>query len=68
MTRLASISFISWLCVAWPIAAADENKAVADKPLVVELWPGKGLRGAPAVSHISQKTSEMWGTRLFLRG
>ncbi len=41
MKRLASISFISWVCVAWSVAAADEKKAVADKPLVVELWPGQ---------------------------
>jgi hypothetical protein len=25
--------------------------------------PAAGLRGRPAVSHISRKTSEMWGTR-----
>src|SRR5882724_6994502 len=41
MKRLASISFISWVCVAWSVAAADEKKAVADRPLVVELWPAK---------------------------
>src|SRR5947207_4273589 len=41
MKPLASISFISWVCVAWSVASADEKKAVADKPLVVELWPGK---------------------------
>jgi len=41
MKRLASISFISWVCVAWSVASADEKKAVADKPLVVELWPGQ---------------------------
>jgi hypothetical protein len=27
-----------------------------------------GLRGRPAVSHISRKTSEMWGTRPLARG
>ena len=27
--------------------------------------PATGLRGRPAVSHISRKTSEMWGTRLW---
>ena len=31
---VAAVSLITWLCVAWPAAAAD-------KPLVVELWPGK---------------------------
>src|SRR5947209_9899251 len=41
MNRLSSISFISWVCVAWSVASADEKKAVADKPLVVELWPGQ---------------------------
>ena len=30
----AAVSLITWLCVAWPAAGAD-------KPLVVELWPGK---------------------------
>jgi hypothetical protein len=28
----------------------------------------KGLRARPAVSHISRKTSEMWGTRLLVAG
>jgi acetyl esterase/lipase len=28
------VSLITWLCVSWPVGAAD-------KPLVVELWPGK---------------------------
>jgi acetyl esterase/lipase len=33
--RLASgFSLVTWLCVAWPVIAADN-------PLVVELWPGK---------------------------
>jgi hypothetical protein len=27
-----------------------------------------GLRARPAASHISRKTSEMWGTRLLVRG
>ena len=27
-----------------------------------------GLRGRPSVSHISRKTSEMWGTRLIVVG
>jgi hypothetical protein len=27
-----------------------------------------GLRERPMVSHISRKTSEMWGTRLLVRG
>ena len=32
--RLASgLSLVAWLCVAWPLVAADN-------PLVVELWPG----------------------------
>jgi acetyl esterase/lipase len=39
MKRMASISFISWLSVVWSIAWADEKKA--EKPQVVELWPGK---------------------------
>ena len=30
--------------------------------------PVTGLRGRPVVSHISQKTSEMWGTRRWVRG
>src|SRR3984957_824016 len=30
--------------------------------------PGTGLRGRPAVSHISRKTNEMWGTRQLSRG
>jgi hypothetical protein len=30
----AAVSLIVWLCVAWPAAGAD-------KPTVVELWPGK---------------------------
>jgi hypothetical protein len=28
----------------------------------------EGLRGGPAVSHISRKTSEMWGTRRSVAG
>jgi acetyl esterase/lipase len=33
--RLASgFSLVTWLCVAWPVIAADN-------PLVVELWPGQ---------------------------
>jgi hypothetical protein len=28
----------------------------------------EGSRARAVVSHISRKTSEMWGTRLFLRG
>ena len=31
---VAVVSLISWLCAAWPAAAADV-------PTVVELWPGK---------------------------
>jgi acetyl esterase/lipase len=35
MKRIAAtLSLVAWLCVAWPVAGAD-------KPLVVELWPGK---------------------------
>lgn len=35
MQRFASsVSLVLWLCVAWPAVGAD-------KPLVVELWPGK---------------------------
>jgi acetyl esterase/lipase len=35
MKRIAAASsLIAWLCVAWPVAGAD-------KPTVVELWPGK---------------------------
>ncbi len=30
----AAVSLITWMCVAWPAAGAD-------KPTVVELWPGK---------------------------
>jgi hypothetical protein len=30
--------------------------------------PAAGLKGRPAVSHISRKTSEMWGTRRLSRG
>jgi hypothetical protein len=30
--------------------------------------PAAGLRGRPAVSHISRKTSEMWGTRRLVAG
>src|SRR5438874_3579237 len=41
MKRMAIISIITWLCVAWPIAGADEKKAATEKPEVVELWPGK---------------------------
>jgi acetyl esterase/lipase len=31
---VATVSLVAWLCIAWPVAGAD-------KPLVVELWPGK---------------------------
>ena len=31
---VAAVSLIAWLCVAWPAVGAD-------KPTVVELWPGK---------------------------
>src|SRR5881227_4078105 len=41
MKRIAIISVITWSCGAWSLAAADEKKAGAEKPLVVELWPGK---------------------------
>jgi acetyl esterase/lipase len=41
MKRLGSISIITWLCVAWAIAGADEKKAVTENPLVIDLWPGK---------------------------
>ena len=41
MKRLASISFISWVCVDSSVASADEKKAVANKSRVVELWPGQ---------------------------
>ncbi len=35
MNQIApTISLLAWLCLAWPVAGAD-------KPLVVELWPGK---------------------------
>ncbi len=35
MNRIAStVSLVTWLCMAWPAVGAD-------KPLVVELWPGK---------------------------
>jgi acetyl esterase/lipase len=41
MKRIVLILFTSWLCAAWSVATADEKKAVGEKPLVVELWPGK---------------------------
>jgi acetyl esterase/lipase len=34
MRFAAAVSLVSWFCVAWPAGAGD-------KPLVVELWPGK---------------------------
>jgi acetyl esterase/lipase len=35
MKRIAAaVSLLAWLCVAWPAVGAD-------KPMVVELWPGK---------------------------
>ncbi len=35
MNRIAStVSLVTWLCMAWPAVGAD-------KPLVVELWPGQ---------------------------
>src|SRR5712692_10334821 len=34
MNRLHTLSVIAWLCIVCPIVAAE-------KPLVVELWPGK---------------------------
>ncbi len=38
MSRIAStVSLVACLCVAWPL----DLVAGADKPLVVELWPGK---------------------------
>ena len=33
-TDLLTLLLVTWLCVAWPVIAADN-------PLVVELWPGK---------------------------
>ena len=33
-----------------------------------DLWNRDGLRARPAVSHISRKTSEMWGTRPMVSG
>src|SRR5438128_7049004 len=41
MKRIAIISVITWSCVAWTAAGADNKKAVDEKPQVVELWPGK---------------------------
>ncbi len=39
MTRFAPrLSLVACLCVAWPVIAAD-------KPLVVELWPGRRRKG-----------------------
>jgi hypothetical protein len=37
-------------------------------PARVNLWNPRGLEGEPAVSHISRKTSEKWGTRRCWRG
>jgi acetyl esterase/lipase len=35
MVRLAGLAFlVSWLCLVWPTAGAD-------RPTIVELWPGK---------------------------
>jgi len=34
MKPSAAISLVAWLCIAWPVAGADQ-------PLVVALWPGK---------------------------
>jgi hypothetical protein len=34
----------------------------------VDLWDQTQVRGRPVVSHISRKTSEMWGTRRLVRG
>src|SRR5215211_2969648 len=34
MRRVGVVSLVTALCLAWPAAGAD-------KPLVVELWPGK---------------------------
>ena len=34
MKPSAAVSLVAWICIAWPVAAADQ-------PLVVELWPGK---------------------------
>src|SRR5438132_1804502 len=34
MNRIAATVFLIWICQAWPAAGAD-------KPLVVNLWPGK---------------------------
>jgi hypothetical protein len=36
--------------------------------VIHEILTTKFLRGRPAVSHISRKTSEMWGTRLLVTG
>jgi acetyl esterase/lipase len=32
---------ITWLCLAWPLAVDDKPVSGDDKPVVVELWPGK---------------------------
>src|SRR5437016_1486884 len=31
---VAAATLLAWLCVAWPAVGAD-------KPMIVELWPGK---------------------------
>src|SRR5438552_9319368 len=41
MKRIAIISVITWSCVAWTAAGADNKKAVDEKPQVVEWGPGK---------------------------
>src|SRR5690349_3883661 len=47
---VAAVSLITWLCAAWPAVAAD-------KPTVVELWPGKAPGEAGAAGPEKVRTS-----------
>src|SRR2546430_17163812 len=37
----AAVSLVTWLCVAWSTSGWAHAGVAADKPMVVELWPGK---------------------------
>ena len=42
MTRFAwTVPLVAWIFVAWAVGEDDKPAGGDDKPVVVELWPGK---------------------------